>query len=113
VITPETVTVVFHGKDCYGRTIGEVLTADEPQKNLNLAMVRSDQAVVYPKYCKDQAARQQAIQTAEASSYPAPCGTKSGNAAPPILWACTLSRAEREPQRDSVSRPGSPVPAAL
>ncbi len=53
-ITPERVTVVGYGKDRYGRTIGEVIVSDKGQKNLNLIMVRSGNAVVYPKYCHAQ-----------------------------------------------------------
>ncbi len=53
-ITPEQVMVIAKTKDRYGRTVGEVLTADQRRENLNLAMVRSGQAVVYPKYCNDQ-----------------------------------------------------------
>ncbi|MCP4310204.1 MAG: thermonuclease family protein, partial [Bacteroidetes bacterium] len=41
--------------DRYGRLIGEVWTHDSDtiQENLNLAMVRSGSAAVYPKYCKE------------------------------------------------------------
>lgn len=53
-ITPDQVTVIARAKDRYGRTVGEVITADEDQENLNLAMVRSGQAAVYPKYCNDR-----------------------------------------------------------
>ncbi|BAO43885.1 thermonuclease family protein [Thiolapillus brandeum] len=55
-ITPKQVKVVKHGKDRYGRTIGEVWThdGDDIQENLNLAMVYAGRAVVYPKYCRDQ-----------------------------------------------------------
>jgi endonuclease YncB( thermonuclease family) len=53
-ISPERVIVVVHGRDRYGRTIGEVFTANEDQENLNLVMVRSGQAVVFPKYCHDR-----------------------------------------------------------
>ncbi len=54
-ITPEQVKVVEHGKDRYGRIIGEVWThdGDDVQENLNLAMVWAGRAVVYPKYCRD------------------------------------------------------------
>jgi len=53
-ITPERVTVVAHDRDRYGRTVGEVFTDDENRENLNLAMVWSGNAVVYPKYCNDR-----------------------------------------------------------
>ncbi len=53
-ITPEQVKIVAKTKDRYGRIVGELFAADEQHENLNLAMVRSGQAVVYPKYCKDQ-----------------------------------------------------------
>ena len=53
-ITPKQVTVIAKTKDRYGRTVGEVITADQRRENLNLAMVRSGRAVVYPKYCNDQ-----------------------------------------------------------
>ncbi|WP_456378849.1 thermonuclease family protein [Thiolapillus sp.] len=64
-ITPKQVRVVEHGKDRYGRTIGEVWTADgdDVQENLNLAMVWAGRAVVYPKYCSDEQ-----YYTAEASA---------------------------------------------
>ena len=50
-LTPKRVSVVSHGQDRYGRTIGEVFVADE---SLNLTMVRSGHAAVYPRYCKDR-----------------------------------------------------------
>ncbi len=53
-ITTEQVVVIAHGRDRYGRTIGEVFTDDEKRKNLNLEMVRSGHAAVYPKYCNDR-----------------------------------------------------------
>jgi endonuclease YncB( thermonuclease family) len=53
-ITPERITVISHGRDRYGRTIGEVITDDEKRENLNIAMIRTGQAAVFPKYCKDQ-----------------------------------------------------------
>ncbi len=55
VITPTRVKVIEHGRDRYGRTIGEVWTADgdEIQENLNLAMVWAGRAVVYPRYCRE------------------------------------------------------------
>jgi endonuclease YncB( thermonuclease family) len=53
-ISPERVTVVAHGRDRYSRTVGEVFTDNRARENLNLAMVRSGNAVVYPKYCNDR-----------------------------------------------------------
>ncbi len=53
-ITPEHVIVISKTKDRYGRTVGEVIAVGEVRKNLNLVMVRSGQAVVYPKYCNDR-----------------------------------------------------------
>ena len=52
-ITPKQVRVVEHGKDRYGRIIGEVWTndGDEVQENLNLAMVWAGRAAVYGRYC--------------------------------------------------------------
>jgi endonuclease YncB( thermonuclease family) len=54
-ITPRQVKVIEHGKDRYGRIIGEVWTddGDEVQENLNLAMVWAGRAVVYPRYCSE------------------------------------------------------------
>lgn len=53
-VSPERVTVVAHHRDRYGRTVGEVFTDDEERENLNLAMVWSGNASVYPKYCSDR-----------------------------------------------------------
>ncbi len=55
-ITPKQVRIIGHGKDRYGRIIGEVWThdVDEVQENLNLAMVWAGRAVVYPRYCSDE-----------------------------------------------------------
>jgi endonuclease YncB( thermonuclease family) len=53
-IVTEHIVVVSHGKDRYGRTIGEVTTDGERQQNLNLAMVQLGYAAVYPKYCHAQ-----------------------------------------------------------
>ncbi len=55
-ITPRQVKVLEHGKDRYGRIIGEVWTndGDEIQENLNLAMVWAGRAVVYHRYCSDK-----------------------------------------------------------
>lgn len=52
-ITPKQVRLVAHDRDRYGRTVGEVITTDEAQENLNLAMIWSGQAAVYPRYCND------------------------------------------------------------
>ena len=59
-ITPETVSIIRHDKDRYGRIVAEVM---DGQTNLNLAMVLAGQAAVYPRYCHNQAyytAQQQA-----------------------------------------------------
>lgn len=53
-ITPGRVTLIARTRDRYGRTVGELITADQEQENLNLAMVWSGQAAVYPKYCSDR-----------------------------------------------------------
>jgi endonuclease YncB( thermonuclease family) len=53
-IAPEQIAVVVHGRDRYGRTIGEVITDDADRVNLNLAMVLAGKGVVYPKYCNDR-----------------------------------------------------------
>lgn len=53
-ITPERVTVVARDRDRYGRTVGEVFTDEEDRENLNLALVWSGNAAVYPKYCNDR-----------------------------------------------------------
>ena len=53
-ITPAQVVLIARTKDRYGRTVGEVLTADKGGDNLNLAMVRSGNAAVYPQYCDDR-----------------------------------------------------------
>lgn len=47
------VVLIPKEKDRYGRTVGIVLSGDEDRENLNLAMVWSGDAVVYPKYCHD------------------------------------------------------------
>jgi len=54
-ISTPSVRVIGHKRDRYGRLIGEVWTHDdaEIQENLNLSMVRSGSAAVYPKYCKE------------------------------------------------------------
>jgi len=38
-------------RDRFGRIVGELLSPDESRRNLNLALVLSGQAAVYPKYC--------------------------------------------------------------
>lgn len=53
-IMPEQVTVIVKTKDRYGRMVGEVFAFGEAGENLNLAMVRSGKAAVYPKYCNDR-----------------------------------------------------------
>ena len=40
-------------RDRFGRIVGEVLAPDESRRNLNLALVLSGQAAVYPKYCTE------------------------------------------------------------
>lgn len=41
-------------RDRFGRIVGELLTPDESRRNLNLALVLSGQAAVYPKYCTEE-----------------------------------------------------------
>lgn len=41
-------------RDRFGRIVGEVLTPDETRRNLGLAQVAAGQAVVYPKYCREE-----------------------------------------------------------
>ena len=55
IATPS-IRVIGKKKDRYGRLIAEVWTNDDTntQENLNLAMVHSGRAAVYPKYCKEQ-----------------------------------------------------------
>ena len=55
IATPS-VRIIGEKKDRYGRTIAEVWThdSDEIQENLNLSMVYSGRAAVYPQYCKEQ-----------------------------------------------------------
>jgi endonuclease YncB( thermonuclease family) len=50
-ITPQNIQVASHGKDRYGRIIGDVIADGQ---NLNLQMVSSGHAAVYTRYCKDQ-----------------------------------------------------------
>ncbi len=52
-IAPLRVLVIAKNKDRYGRTVGEVLTADSDRRNLNLAMVQAGMAVVYERYCDE------------------------------------------------------------
>jgi len=53
-ITGPSVQLEVKDKDRYGRMVGEVFTDDEDRENLNLTMVWSSNAVVYPKYCNDR-----------------------------------------------------------
>jgi len=48
-ITPAQVTLIQYDKDKYGRIVGEIWDGDN---NLNLQMVSSGNAAVYPKYCR-------------------------------------------------------------
>ena len=41
-------------RDRFGRIVGELLSPDESRRNLNLALVLSGQAAVYPKYCTEE-----------------------------------------------------------
>ncbi len=41
-------------RDRFGRIVGEVLVPDETRRNLGLAQVAAGQAVVYPKYCREE-----------------------------------------------------------
>mgnify|MGYP001820613301 CR=1 FL=1 len=52
-ITPRRVVLVAKNRDRYGRIVGVVLTVDR-RESLNLALVRSGQAAVYPRYCNDR-----------------------------------------------------------
>ncbi|MBK1644608.1 nuclease [Thiocapsa imhoffii] len=40
-------------QDRYGRTIAEVYTSETPRRSLNLELVRTGAAAVYPRYCED------------------------------------------------------------
>ena len=82
-ITTEQVTVVAHDRDRYGRTVGEVFTGDEDRENLNLAMVWSGNAVVYPKYCKD---RQYYQAEGEAKKLQSGVWEKAGDHQRPWVW---------------------------
>ncbi len=53
-ITPTQVLLVPKDKDRYGRTVGEVLTADGTRASINLRMVADGRAAVYPKYCNER-----------------------------------------------------------
>ena len=53
-ITPKQVVLVPKDKDRYGRTVGELLTADASRASINLRMVTDGQAVVYPRYCNER-----------------------------------------------------------
>lgn len=50
-ITPAQVRLVTHGRDRYGRVIGELFDGD---RSLNLALVEAGEAVVYPQYCSER-----------------------------------------------------------
>ena len=82
-IAPEQVTIIARAKDRYGRTVGEVITTDEAQENLNLAMVWSGQAAVYPRYCND---RQYYQAESEAKKIKAGIWNESGQHQSPWRW---------------------------
>lgn len=50
-IAPQTVSLIAHDKDRYGRIVGEVF--GHAGQSLNLALVEAGQAAVYPAYCKE------------------------------------------------------------
>lgn len=52
-ITPRDLELVPIDRDRFGRTVGEVYTADAEHRSLNLEQVRSGQAAVYERYCED------------------------------------------------------------
>jgi endonuclease YncB( thermonuclease family) len=53
-ITPKQVILIPRDKDRYGRTVGELLTADGTRASINLRMVADGLAAVYPKYCNER-----------------------------------------------------------
>lgn len=53
-ITPPTVRLLKIDQDRYGRTVGEIYTADAERRLLNLAQVEQGQAAVYPQYCDSE-----------------------------------------------------------
>jgi endonuclease YncB( thermonuclease family) len=52
-LTPRQVELVALEKDRYGRTVGDVYTTDRERRLLNLEQVKSGDAAVYDRYCKD------------------------------------------------------------
>lgn len=50
-ITPPTVKLLKIDQDQYGRTVGEIYTADSKQRLLNLEQVENGQAAVYEQFC--------------------------------------------------------------
>ena len=68
-ITPQTVQLIRRDKDRYGRIVGEVIaTTDDQQVNLNLEMVRSGQAALYRKYCREPRFREAHYQAQQAKA---------------------------------------------
>lgn len=53
-ISPKQIPLVPKDKDRYGRTVGELYTADGSRASINLRMVADGQSVVYPKYCSER-----------------------------------------------------------
>ena len=79
-ITPDSVTIIRHDKDRYGRVVAEVI---DDQRNLNLQMVKDGYAAVYPRYCKDTAyyQAQEQAQSARLGIW-----SKQGLQQTPWLW---------------------------
>lgn len=70
-------------KDRYGRTVGEVFSTNEAGENINLAMIRSGKAAVYPKYCSERQYYQMEV---EAKKTHSGIWEKSGNHQAPWEW---------------------------
>jgi endonuclease YncB( thermonuclease family) len=51
-IMPDQVLMIAHDTDRYGRTVAELISADEAKENINLLQVYAGYAAVYRRYCK-------------------------------------------------------------
>ena len=51
-LVPRRFRLIEHTTDRYGRTVGELMSADD--SSINLAMVQAGMAAVYPKYCSER-----------------------------------------------------------